>query len=86
MANFAVVLLIMVSLMNSLSKGDDSNQLGASYVFGDSLVDAGNNNYLQTLSKADVPPNGIDFKPSGGNPTGRFTNGRTIADIVGMFT
>lgn len=69
--------------MSSLSKGDDSNQLGASYVFGDSLVDAGNNNYLQTLSKADVSPNGIDFKPSGGNPTGRFTNGRTIADIVG---
>ncbi|KAL2551060.1 GDSL-like Lipase/Acylhydrolase superfamily protein [Forsythia ovata] len=53
------------------------------FIFGDSLVDAGNNNYLFTLSKADSPPYGIDFSPSGGQPTGRFTNGRTIADIVG---
>lgn len=84
MANFVAVLVVVVSLMSSLSKGDDhGNQFGASFVFGDSLVDAGNNNYLQTLSKADVRPNGIDFKPSGGTPTGRFTNGRTIADIIG---
>ncbi|KAA3460033.1 GDSL esterase/lipase [Gossypium australe] len=55
-----------------------------SFVFGDSLVDAGNNNYIFTLSKADSPPYGIDFTPSGGQPTGRFTNGRTIADIVGQ--
>ncbi|CAB4310713.1 unnamed protein product [Prunus armeniaca] len=26
----------------------------------------------------------FDFKPSGGHPTGRFTNGRTISDIVGF--
>lgn len=50
----------------------------ANFVFGDSLVDAGNNNYLVTLSKANYDPNGIDF----GSPTGRFTNGRTIVDIV----
>ncbi|KAF6160588.1 hypothetical protein GIB67_019528 [Kingdonia uniflora] len=61
-------------------RGDENS--GASFVFGDSLVDAGNNNYLSTLSKADSQPNGIDFTASGGNPTGRFTNGRTIADIV----
>ncbi|XP_062102196.1 GDSL esterase/lipase At2g23540-like [Humulus lupulus] len=62
---------------------DDHKGLGASFIFGDSLVDAGNNNYLSTLSKANIPPNGIDFKASGGNPTGRYTNGRTIGDIVG---
>jgi len=61
----------------------EKNALGASFIFGDSLVDAGNNNYLSTLSKANIPPNGIDFKASGGNPTGRYTNGRTIGDIVG---
>lgn len=55
-----------------------------SFVFGDSLVDAGNNNYLVSLSRADFPPNGIDFPPNG-RPTGRFTNGRTIADIVGTY-
>lgn len=56
-----------------------------SFIFGDSLVDAGNNNYLFTLSKANSPPYGIDFKPSHGQPTGRFTNGRTISDIVGKY-
>ncbi|RWV99130.1 hypothetical protein BHE74_00007599 [Ensete ventricosum] len=53
-----------------------------SFVFGDSLVDSGNNNYLFTISKADSPPYGIDFAPSGGQPTGRFTNGRTIFDVI----
>ncbi|XP_043718147.1 GDSL esterase/lipase At5g41890 [Telopea speciosissima] len=55
-----------------------------SFVFGDSLVDAGNNDYIFTLSKADSPPYGIDFAPSAGKPTGRFTNGRTIPDIIGQ--
>ncbi|CAK9310840.1 unnamed protein product [Citrullus colocynthis] len=55
------------------------------FVFGDSLVDAGNNDYIFTLSKADSPPYGIDFEPSGGQPTGRFTNGRTISDIIGEY-
>ncbi|GAB2274227.1 hypothetical protein Dimus_008994 [Dionaea muscipula] len=54
-----------------------------SFLFGDSLVDAGNNDFLFTLSKADSPPYGIDYTPSGGRPTGRFTNGRTISDIIG---
>lgn len=78
-------LVVVLSLLSSLPRGDaaDDNLLGASFIFGDSLVDAGNNNYLSTLSKADSTPNGIDFKASGGKPTGRFTNGRTIGDIVG---
>ncbi|KAH7678819.1 GDSL lipase/esterase protein [Dioscorea alata] len=85
MARLISVLLFLFMLqlcsmtVLSLIEAPDS----ASFVFGDSLVDAGNNNYLQTLSKADIPPNGIDFTASGGQPTGRFTNGRTIADIVG---
>ncbi|KAL6280761.1 hypothetical protein ACE6H2_017642 [Prunus campanulata] len=48
------------------------------------FISAGNNDYMFTLSKADSPPYGIDFKASGGHPTGRFTNGRTISDIVGF--
>ncbi|GKD70883.1 GDSL esterase/lipase-like protein [Tanacetum coccineum] len=49
------------------------------FIFGDSLVDSGNNNGLVTSVKANYPPYGIDF-PQG--VTGRFTNGRTIADIL----
>ncbi|KAG8658914.1 hypothetical protein MANES_03G205600v8 [Manihot esculenta] len=52
----------------------------ANFVFGDSLVDVGNNNYIISLSKANYFPNGIDF----GRPTGRYTNGRTIVDIIGQ--
>lgn len=86
--SYFVVLVLVLSenwIEYGISQVDIDLSKGASYIFGDSLVDAGNNNYLQTLSKADTPPNGIDFKASGGNPTGRFTNGRTIGDIVGKF-
>ncbi|CAL5369567.1 unnamed protein product [Camellia sinensis] len=84
MEAFAFFFFIIINF-SLFGNGDDSNGLGlgASFLFGDSLVDAGNNNYLPTLSKANIPPNGIDFQPSGGNPTGRFTNGRTIGDIIG---
>ncbi|CAL2273645.1 unnamed protein product [Prunus armeniaca] len=74
-----LVLLFMIHLANAA----ENQGLGASFIFGDSLVDSGNNNYLPTLSKANIVPNGIDFKASGGKPTGRYTNGRTIGDIVG---
>lgn len=77
---FAVIMSLIIASL--AAKGDD-NLMGASFIFGDSLVDAGNNNYLPTLSRANIPPNGIDFKASGGKPTGRYTNGRTIGDIVG---
>ncbi|KAK9678588.1 hypothetical protein RND81_11G221600 [Saponaria officinalis] len=80
--NYMIMIIFMLINLIMVTKSEDK-LLGASFIFGDSLVDAGNNNYLSTLSKANSPPNGIDFKASGGNPTGRFTNGRTIGDIVG---
>ncbi|KAL8136449.1 hypothetical protein V2J09_002450 [Rumex salicifolius] len=53
----------------------------ALFVFGDSLADVGNNNYLQlSLAKADFPHNGIDFPAS--KPTGRFSNGKNAADFL----
>ncbi|KAL3645054.1 hypothetical protein CASFOL_010234 [Castilleja foliolosa] len=52
----------------------------AFFVFGDSLVDNGNNNYLATTARADSPPYGIDY-PSH-CPTGRFSNGYNIPDLI----
>uniref|UniRef100_A0A0E0M8E2 Uncharacterized protein n=1 Tax=Oryza punctata TaxID=4537 RepID=A0A0E0M8E2_ORYPU len=52
----------------------------AFFVFGDSLVDNGNNNYLLTSARADMPPYGIDH-PSH-RATGRFSNGLNIPDII----
>ncbi|KAL4578997.1 hypothetical protein LXL04_015132 [Taraxacum kok-saghyz] len=47
--------------------------------FGDSLMDQGNNNDIKTVLKANFPPYGMDF--ISGNPTGRFSNGKTLADF-----
>ncbi|OWM65293.1 GDSL esterase/lipase At1g74460-like [Punica granatum] len=52
------------------------------FIFGDSLSDVGNNQYLsKSLAKANLPWYGIDF--GSGVPNGRFCNGRTVADIIG---
>ncbi|XP_050388258.1 GDSL esterase/lipase At2g23540-like [Argentina anserina] len=77
------LVLLLINNLSYVAYAAETEGLGASFIFGDSLVDSGNNNYLPTLSKANMRPNGIDFQASGGNPTGRFTNGRTIGDIVG---
>ncbi|XVE62687.1 hypothetical protein DITRI_Ditri06bG0139600 [Diplodiscus trichospermus] len=53
----------------------------AFFVFGDSLVDSGNNNYLATTARADAPPYGIDYPTR--SPTGRFSNGLNIPDLIG---
>ncbi|KAI9092956.1 hypothetical protein K1719_027479 [Acacia pycnantha] len=50
------------------------------FVFGDSLVDNGNNNYLATTARADAPPYGIDYPTR--RPTGRFSNGYNIPDFI----
>ncbi|KAG2650752.1 hypothetical protein PVAP13_1NG170900 [Panicum virgatum] len=48
-------------------------------VFGDSTVDAGNNNAVPTAVRSNFPPYGRDFP--GGRATGRFSNGRVATDF-----
>ncbi|KAI4995435.1 hypothetical protein ZWY2020_035338 [Hordeum vulgare] len=57
----------------------------AMYVFGDSTLDVGNNNYLPgpNVPRANMPLNGVDF-PGGARATGRFSNGYHVADFIGM--
>ncbi|PIA25709.1 hypothetical protein AQUCO_10800005v1 [Aquilegia coerulea] len=52
----------------------------AFFVFGDSLVDSGNNNYLATTARADSYPYGIDYPTH--HATGRFSNGLNIPDLI----
>lgn len=54
----------------------------AMFIFGDSLVDNGNNNFIPSIARANYFPYGIDL----GAPTGRFCNGLTVVDLVGKFT
>ncbi|KAM3405410.1 hypothetical protein ACQJBY_008098 [Aegilops geniculata] len=54
-------------------------QVPCYFVFGDSLVDNGNNNGIVSLARANYPPYGVDFA---GGPTGRFSNGLTTVDVI----
>lgn len=54
----------------------------ALYVFGDSLFDVGNNDFLPAPAPRALPPNGIDLPRSVRRRTGRFTNGYNLADII----
>ncbi|WVZ61360.1 hypothetical protein U9M48_011255 [Paspalum notatum var. saurae] len=54
--------------------------VSAVIVFGDSIVDPGNNNALPTLIKANHPPYGHDFFNR--KPTGRYSNGLIPSDLI----
>ncbi|MED6188181.1 hypothetical protein PIB30_083579, partial [Stylosanthes scabra] len=56
------------------------SKFSAMFVFGDSLVDNGNNNYLISFAKANFVSYGID---TSWGPTGRFSNGKILIDLLG---
>lgn len=73
--------LKIFSLVMVLGSFSTQAEARAFFVFGDSLVDNGNNNYLATTARADAPPYGIDYAPTH-RPTGRFSNGYNIPDFI----
>ncbi|XP_059075353.1 GDSL esterase/lipase At5g03820-like [Cryptomeria japonica] len=76
--SISVLTLFLLTLYVSEAEGQRQPLVSALYVFGDSTIDPGNNNFLETIVKSDFPPYGRDFPY--GQPTGRFTNGRLITD------
>jgi hypothetical protein len=76
-----LVVILVVSIQAGLGGAADK-QVPAMYVFGDSALDVGNNNYLvgQDVRRANAPLNGVDYP--GSTPTGRFCNGYNVADYV----
>ncbi|XP_004962727.1 GDSL esterase/lipase At4g28780 isoform X2 [Setaria italica] len=94
-AGALLVLAAAAAVLCSSATGDDvfgaaqSTGIGhgrpvvpAVYVFGDSLVDAGNNDFLPPPAPRAVPPNGVDLPRTVLRRTGRFTNGYNLADIT----
>ncbi|KAK9700270.1 hypothetical protein RND81_08G228600 [Saponaria officinalis] len=78
-----MVVFVVVSLWSVYIGKCKSQTLAvapALYVFGDSLTDSGNNNWLPTLVKSNFRPYGIDFPDS--IATGRVTNGKTVVDFI----
>ncbi|KAG7012342.1 GDSL esterase/lipase, partial [Cucurbita argyrosperma subsp. argyrosperma] len=75
----ATLVLVLVLFERSKQMALAENGVPAIFVFGDSLVDVGNNNFLHSAARANFYPYGIDFR---GGPTGRFSNGRTVIDMI----
>ncbi|KAL4184042.1 hypothetical protein AMTRI_Chr11g158050 [Amborella trichopoda] len=75
--------LIIVSFLGLVSARSRSRgKVPCMFIFGDSLVDNGNNNDILTLARANYLPYGVDFP---GGVTGRFCNGRTTVDFLAAF-
>ncbi|CAI0437258.1 unnamed protein product [Linum tenue] len=75
---FMTTMVVAVAAMISCSEGQ---MVPAAFVFGDSVVDVGNNNHLLfSIAKSNYPHYGVDF--AYGEPTGRFSNGKIPSDLV----
>ncbi|KAK6259533.1 hypothetical protein SCA6_014007 [Theobroma cacao] len=79
MASIHFLWLLSLQLLVLAAKIRAKN-IPAIIVFGDSSVDAGNNNYIPTIVRSNFEPYGRDF--NGGRPTGRFSNGKIATDFV----
>ncbi|XP_010260393.1 PREDICTED: GDSL esterase/lipase At5g45960-like [Nelumbo nucifera] len=84
---FLTVVLVTTSSVaqaqTQLKNRSLKSPFSAIYVFGDSTVDPGNNNYIKTLLKSNFTPYGRDFPNH--KPTGRFTNGRLATDFIASY-
>lgn len=84
-----VVLVVLGSLTipSDCFQHDDRHPetTAALFVFGDSLIDPGNNNYINTSTafQANFPPYGESFFRY---PSGRFCDGRVIPDFIAEYS
>ncbi|XP_062009349.1 GDSL esterase/lipase At2g04570-like [Rosa rugosa] len=80
MAPWHISFLLPTLLLVLLLVTKVAAKVPAVIVFGDSSVDAGNNNQISTVARSNFEPYGRDF--TGGKPTGRFSNGRIATDFI----
>lgn len=80
LCSVSLSLLLLFQLFSICDNAKNTKLVPALYIFGDSTVDAGNNNNLSTTARAISLPYGIDFNHTA---TGRFTNGLTVPDYFG---
>lgn len=74
--------IIRSSLWEEEVSCNTKSNKAALFVFGDSLYDPGNNNYISTTNtdfQANFRPYGESFFSQ---PTGRFSDGRLIPDFI----
>ena len=79
-----VILQCVVVFVLLIKINADAPIVPALCIFGDSVMDVGNNNdRLTTLLKANFLPYGRDFVTH--KPTGRFCNGKIAVDYIGNY-
>ena len=90
MENIPTLLLLMLlhfcfsnAKIGSHEVIDNPSPVSAMFAFGDMMIETGNNNFLNSIAKSNFWPYGCDFNRG---PTGRFTNGKTIVDLLGNLT
>ncbi|KAF6174106.1 hypothetical protein GIB67_020288 [Kingdonia uniflora] len=80
MVSLFFTFVLVFSLVSVTCNATPVSKYPAIFVFGDSTVDPGNNNYITTILRANHKPYGRDFPTH--VPTGRFTNGRMVTDFL----
>ncbi|XP_077246651.1 GDSL esterase/lipase EXL3-like isoform X1 [Tasmannia lanceolata] len=78
--SFSILSLLLHILRAQALLKPNRSSVPAFIVFGDSIVDPGNNNNLETIVKCNFPPYGIDLAQH--KPTGRFCNGKIPSDMI----
>jgi len=80
---FIIFLQVLTTISHTCKASTTLPKFSAMLVFGDSTVDTGNNNHVLTLFLANHNPYGQDFP--GQVPTGRFSDGKLIPDMIASF-
>ncbi|KAM7277093.1 hypothetical protein ACFE04_018959 [Oxalis oulophora] len=74
------LLFVSMLIMMMIFSANSQPLVPAMIIFGDSVLDVGNNNNLNTIVKSNFPPYGRDFVNH--KPTGRFCNGKLASDFT----
>ncbi|KAL4577740.1 hypothetical protein LXL04_013853 [Taraxacum kok-saghyz] len=75
------VCVVLFSVTTIATTRDPNIPIGPVFIFGDSTVDVGTNNYIKNCTaKVNHPYYGIDYPQS--KATGRFSNGLNSADTI----
>ncbi|KAK4773977.1 hypothetical protein SAY87_028996 [Trapa incisa] len=80
----SVIIILLFLAAVSAAARPENRQAAALFVFGDSVFDAGTNNFINTTAdfRANFAPYGETFFKY---PTGRFGDGRLIPDFIAEF-
>ncbi|XP_027075723.1 GDSL esterase/lipase At1g06990-like [Coffea arabica] len=78
--NFLVQICFLILAFNYECNGQNIPRFSAIFAFGDSVLDTGNNDYLNSIARANYQPYGTNFP--GKIATERFSDGKLVPDLL----